>query len=131
MAAAREGPHAGAAQCAFVKRTPRAVNLSIFGVFEGTEIPTEFRLDGAFPNPFTPNSDGVNDMVSFYFRNPNSAESLVRIFDLRGALVRRLEDGLTTWDGLDDAGEPAEMGVYVFQIEMDGKFEGGTIILAR
>jgi len=106
-------------------------SLSIFGVFEGTEVPTEFRLEGAFPNPFTPNGDGINDMVSVYFHNPNGAEALLRIFDLRGALIRRLEDGLTSWDGLDDAGESVEMGVYVFQIEMDGKFEGGTIILAR
>jgi len=106
-------------------------SLSIFAVFEGAVVPTEFRLDGARPNPFTPNSDGANDVVSFYFGNPNNGEAMIRIFDLRGALVRKLENGLTSWDGLDDAGQPVEMGVYIYQIEVENKVKGGTIVLAR
>jgi gliding motility-associated-like protein len=106
-------------------------SLSIFGVFEGIDMPEEFELAGAFPNPFTPNNDGVNDIVSFYFENPDNQEAVIRIFDLRGALVRKLESGLTSWDGLDDSGEPAEMGVYVYQIEVGDKVEGNTIVLAR
>jgi len=105
-------------------------SLSIFGIFRGKTV-TEFALNGAYPNPFTPNYDGVNDVVSFYLHNPGNAETLIRIFDLRGALVRKLEDGLTSWDGLDDAAEPAEMGVYIYQIEVDGEVKGGTVVLAR
>ena len=105
-------------------------SLSIFGVFRGKTV-TEFALKGAFPNPFTPNNDGVNDMVSFYLHNPDRAETVIRIFDLRGALVRRLEDGLTSWDGLDDAAEPAEMGVYIYQVEIEGEVKGGTVVLAK
>ena len=101
-------------------------------VEEGVEAPAEFKLSGAFPNPFTPNDDGVNDAVSFYFHNPGDAsEAVIRIFDLRGALVRKLENGLTSWDGLDDGGQPAEMGVYIYQIEVEDKVEGNTIVLAR
>jgi len=46
-------------------------------------------------------------------------------------MIRKLEDGLTSWDGLDDGGEPAEMGVYIYQIEVGDKVEGSTIVLAR
>ena len=105
-------------------------SLSIFGLFKVMD-DVDFGLIGAFPNPFTPNDDGVNDMVSFYVDNPNNAETLIRIFDLRGALVRRLEDGLTSWDGLDDEGEPVEMGAYIYQVEVESQFKGGTIVLAR
>jgi gliding motility-associated-like protein len=106
-------------------------SLSIFGIFEGAVVPKEFELSGAFPNPFTPNSDGINDAVSFYFSNPSNADTMIRIFDLRGALVRKLENGLTSWDGLDDAGQAVEMGVYIYQIEVESEFEGGTIVIAR
>ncbi|MBD3183684.1 T9SS type B sorting domain-containing protein [Candidatus Poribacteria bacterium] len=105
--------------------------LSIFGIFEVSEVPGEFKLLGANPNPFTPNNDGINDTVSFYFNNPDNKDSIIRIFDLRGKLVRRLENGFTTWDGLDDEGQPVEMGVYVYQIEVDGEVKGNTIVLAR
>lgn len=105
-------------------------SLSIFGIFRGKTV-TEFVLKGAFPNPFTPNDDGVNDMVSFYMHNPDNAETVIRIFDLRGALIRRLEDGLTSWDGLDDTFEAAEMGVYIYQVEVAGEVKGGTIVLAK
>lgn len=105
--------------------------LSVFGIFQVINTPEEFNLSGAFPNPFTPNSDGVNDVVSFYFDNPNNAEAVIRIFDLRGALVRKLENGSTSWDGLDDEGMPVEMGVYIFQVELEDKVEGSTIVLAR
>ena len=70
-------------------------------------------------------------MVTFYFDNPNNADAVIRIFDLRGVLVRKLENGLTSWNGLDDEGQPAEMGVYIYQIEVEDKIEGNTIVLAR
>jgi gliding motility-associated-like protein len=111
-----------------VKATVNA--MSIFGLFRGTAV-TEFSLGGAFPNPFTPNDDGVNDIISFYVDNPNNAETVIRIFDLRGALIRKLGDGLTSWDGLDDAAQPVEMGVYIFQVEVEGQVKGGTIALAK
>lgn len=105
-------------------------SMSIFGIFMGKDV-SGFALKGAFPNPFTPNDDGVNDVVSFYIDNPDNAETIIRIFDLRGALIRRLDDGLSSWDGLDDAYESANMGVYIYQVELDGEVKGGTIVLAR
>jgi hypothetical protein len=94
-------------------------SLSIFAIFEGAIVPTEFRLDGVRPNPFTPNGDGANDKVHFHFDSPNGAEAVIRIFDLRGALVWKQENAFPGWgwDGRDDAGQPAEMGVYIYQID--------------
>jgi gliding motility-associated-like protein len=105
--------------------------LSVFAIFQVAHVPGEFSLAGAYPNPFTPNDDLVNDEVTFYFDNPNNVDAVIRIFDLRGVLVRKLENGLTSWDGLDDEGQPAEMGVYIYQIEVEDKIEGNTIVLAR
>jgi len=109
----------------------RVNSLSVFAIFQVIDLPKEFKLAGVYPNPFTPNDDGRNDVVTFYFDNPNNADAVIRIFDLRGVLVRKLENGLTSWNGLDDEGQPAEMGVYIYQIEVEDKIEGNTIVLAR
>jgi gliding motility-associated-like protein len=109
----------------------RVNSLSVFAIFQVIDLPKEFKLAGAYPNPFTPNDDDRNDVVTFYFDNPNNADAVIRIFDLRGVLVRKLENGLTSWDGLDDEGQPAEMGVYIYQIEVEDGIEGNTIVLAR
>jgi gliding motility-associated-like protein len=108
-------------------------SLSIFAVFEVERefAPAKLKLRRPTPNPFTPNNDGVNDAVSFYFDSPNNADVVIRIFDLRGALIRKLENGLTSWDGLDDGGQSAEMGIYIYQIEMNDEVKGGTIVLAK
>jgi len=106
-------------------------SLSVFAIFQVIDLPREFKLTGASPNPFTPNGDSWNNEVTFHFHNPNNADAVIRIYDLRGVLVRKLENGLTSWDGLDDEGQPAEMGVYIYQIEVEGKIEGNTIVLAR
>ena len=109
----------------------RVNSLSVFAIFQVIDLPKEFKLAGVYPNPFTPNDDGRTDVVTFYFDNPNNADAVIRIFDLRGVLVRKLENGLTSWNGLDDEGQPAEMGVYIYQIEVEDKIEGNTIVLAR
>ena len=86
------------------------------------------------PNPFTPNGDGVNDVVTLFFDNPSGVSPIVRIYDIRGSLVRELLNvGLTSaaWDGRDDAGRTMPMGLYLYQVEVGDEVGGGTITLAR
>ena len=86
------------------------------------------------PNPFTPNGDGVNDVARFEFQLHEVSvprQLTVRLYDLSGRLVRRLEQqdvirGLAgesipapAWDGTDDHGQRVVPGVYLYRISLD------------
>jgi serine protease len=65
--------------------------------------------------------------ASIAYRNDLPGRVRVRVFDVRGALVRTLEDRdapagerRASWDGRDDAGGRAAAGVYLFRIETTG-----------
>ncbi|MBA7532011.1 hypothetical protein ES705_24237 [subsurface metagenome] len=96
---------------------------------------TEFTLNKVYPRIFTPNNDGLNDVVNFEYANPNEKGVVCRIFDIRGALVRQLDIGQTetsfAWDGKDEKGRVALSGVYIYQLEGEGKVVNGTVILAK
>jgi len=96
---------------------------------------TEFTLNKVFPRIFTPNNDGLNDVVNFEYANPNEKGVVCRIFDIRGALVRQLDIGQTetsfAWDGKDEKGRVSPSGVYIYQLEGEGKVVNGTVILAK
>jgi len=96
---------------------------------------TEFTLNKVYPRIFTPNNDGLNDVVNFEYANPNNKGVVCRIFDLRGALVRQLDIGQTEtsfiWDGKDEKRKVAPSGVYIYQLEGEGKVVNGTVILAK
>ncbi|MCA9751257.1 MAG: PQQ-binding-like beta-propeller repeat protein [Gemmatimonadetes bacterium] len=77
------------------------------------------RLLGASPNP-----SRFTDPVRVRFELARSAHASVRIYDLRGARVRTLLDGVrpagsnvVVWDRNDDAGRPVAAGVYFYRFE--------------
>ena len=50
----------------------------------------------------------------------------IRLFDVRGALVRTVADGsypagdgVAHWDGRNERGEPVASGIYFFRIETE------------
>jgi hypothetical protein len=49
---------------------------------------------------------------------------------VRRNLPRELETVLY-WDGRDTAGTIVPSGVYLYQIEVDGKVLSGTVVVAR
>ncbi len=77
------------------------------------------------PNPFSPDGDGWEDFCLLKLDLPFSTASVrVRIFDLRGRLVRTLVPGDNVgsrahfiWDGLDDRGRRVAVGPYVVLVE--------------
>ena len=88
----------------------------------------------AWPNPFSPNGDGINDVAFLQFRVHELSEPrrlTVDIHDLAGRRVRRLEElevlrGLSggsiptpEWDGRDDAGRVVAPGLYLYRIHLD------------
>ena len=82
------------------------------------------------PNPFTPNGDGVNDLVEFtfpVFKIQGQKAMQLEVYTLEGRLVRRLEElaihaaGLQrlVWDGRDDGGQLLPPGLYICRVGME------------
>jgi hypothetical protein len=109
--------HSASAGCGF--GTPGYVNSQF-----REAIPPENTLE-LQPEFFTPNGDGVNDVLSIccQFDEPGMLLSVL-VFSEEGRLVRRLVEGFLAgagnrfnWDGITDAGHRAPEGVYVILLE--------------
>ncbi len=88
-------------------------------------------------NPFTPNTDGYNDAVTFYWPHFFRDDATVKIFDMRGVPMTTYEVPAgklekAAWDGKNDNGADCPGGVYIYVIEVDGKHIcSGSITLIR
>jgi gliding motility-associated-like protein len=100
---------------------------------------TEFTITQQSPSKtFTPNGDGVNDVMTIFFENPRTSEvTSAKVYDLYGAEVADLKPGAAVnsyeWDGKDKNGNLVTRGVYVYQITIaaEGKVLTGTMAVAR
>jgi hypothetical protein len=96
------------------------------------------------PNPFSPDGDGSEDatVISFVTGRPGAVVR-VRIFDRAGRHVRTItqgsyvgEEGSVVWNGYDEGGKKAGIGIYVVLVEvLDGSGEEvfvakGTVVVA-
>lgn len=86
--------------------------------------------DGGYatPNPFLPLL-GQKAFFNFRFEEPNAVYA-VRIYNLRGRLQRTLTN-TREWDGRNESGHLCEGGVYVYQIEAEGKRVNGKVVLLK
>lgn len=102
----------------------------------------EFTLTGLTPRKiFTPNGDGVNDDITLMLENPkDSIVSQAKIFDITGAEVADFQQGMVAgalgitslrWDGKGRDGETVRSGVYIYQIQSEGKIINGSIVVAK
>jgi hypothetical protein len=96
----------------------------------------EFTLNWVKPRIFTPEeSGGVINEVRFGFENPNFAEVTIKIYDISGAEIRttlrREGENVMVWDGRDNSGSIVRAGMYIYQIEADGKVLNGTVVVAK
>lgn len=90
-------------------------------------------LEIYFPNAFTPNRDGNNDIFSVIGQGIDFLE--LHIFDAWGRLIVTLHSPQEVWDGTHQ-GKDAPEGVYTFKVEaasiLGQKLKrGGTITLIR
>jgi hypothetical protein len=100
--------------------TPGCVN-SIYVV----RLPDRSRLS-VFPNPFSPDGDGVDDRAMIRYEVPLVAcTMMLKIFDVRGRMVRRLANnepcgsqGVVVWDGMTEERRRARIGVYIVFLEV-------------
>ncbi len=93
------------------------------------------------PNPFSPNSDGIDDSLTFSFDIPKSALVTVEIFDPGGvqikAVARKQKPMIVkyqaSWAGDDSLGNTLANGTYNYKItaEFDNtsKTEQGTVTI--
>jgi hypothetical protein len=90
------------------------------------------------PNPFSPDGDGRDDVVIIRHQLPiRSGLVRIRLFDVRGRKIRELLNsvpagayGDVVWDGRDDEGRLARIGIYVVFLEgIDA--QGGIVVSAK
>lgn len=92
----------------------------VVGVEDGI-LPRVTALNQNVPNPFNP-------MTTVKFSLPQAGRALLKVYDVRGSLVRTLADesfaaGVHTrvWLGKDDQGQQVSSGVYFYRLEAGGK----------
>lgn len=90
----------------------------------------KLRLDVS-PNP-------ARGRVAFSIESDQPGLQRVRLFDLRGRMVRRFEDSVSTagvrslvWDGRDAAGEDLPAGVYLVTLQVAGRSVSSRVALLR
>lgn len=88
------------------------------------------------PNPFTPNGDGVNEVVNISYkllRLTSAVPVSLDIYDLSGRRVRRVHEGEDpvgeyshVWDGRDDSNGLVPSGLYLYRLVVDVQSERET-----
>ena len=77
------------------------------------------------PNAFTPNGDGVNDLL-IPIESQNITSMRTKIFNRWGQKIHESGNRYIEWDGTFDNGEPVPTGTYYWSLIATG-FQGGTI----
>ncbi|MGD9643086.1 MAG: hypothetical protein AB7V08_10140 [Elusimicrobiales bacterium] len=94
-----------------------------------------FALTKVTARVFSPGeaSPDVN-RARFHFTN-DGGEVTIRIFDIKGSLVRRNLDsesaGVMYWNGRDQGGSMVKGGIYIYQIEAGEQVITGTVVVAK
>ncbi len=85
-------------------------------------VPTEWNLSQNYPNPFNLNT-------SFRYTMPEPAEVHITIYNINGKVVRNLLNQYQSagrheigWDGRNDKGQTVGSGVFLYQVNVKGKF---------
>jgi hypothetical protein len=98
---------------------------------DSEQLPSALFLSQNRPNPFNPSTT-----ISFGLDMP--ADVSLRIYDVRGALIRtlierRMDAGAyeTAWNGTDSKGAPVASGVYFYRLMSEGRELTRKMILLR
>ena len=86
--------------------------------------PVQHRLGDSYPNPFNPAMVIPLDLAT------DQRQVRLVIYDMLGRRVRQVWQGPLgagshrfVWDGRDEAGKAVAAGVYLYQVEVDGRVE--------
>lgn len=104
----------------------------VFDINTKGKLITDFKIS---PNPFSPDNDNVEDIISFIYTLSEKAKITLGIYDLKGNIIKKLssenyiepgEDKILTWDGKDYAKKVSKNGLYIIKFKAeatDGKEE--------
>lgn len=107
--------------------TPKTVELLVLNdeediILANATIPESYELEQNFPNPFNPTT-------TIKFGLPEASEVTLKIFNIRGQLVRTLTSGSmeagfhqVQWDATNENGVKVGSGMYFYQIQA-GEFQ--------
>jgi hypothetical protein len=109
--------HSASEACGFA--TPGIANSQIISI---ENMGGDFSLSTQI---FSPDNDGFEDVIQFHYSNLKSGTvGNLTIYNERGIRVKRLvrneylgSEGNVIWDGLSDAGNPLEIGIYIATFE--------------
>jgi hypothetical protein len=115
-----------------------AILLCAAGFLFGFSLPRA----NVYPRLFSPNGDGINDVVYFDVVNPSLATVEGRVYDASGsevgdlkpvplAAVPPLTADALMWDGKDRNGNTVPAGVYIYRISGGGQKISGTVVVAK
>ena len=97
-------------------------------------MPLQFALDQNYPNPFNP-STSIRYTVD---SRQASAPITLRVYNIRGQLVRVLVDGevepgnyQVVWDGRNDKGEDVSSGIYFYRMNTETFTKNRRLILIK
>ena len=86
--------------------------------------PVQYRLGDSYPNPFNPAVVLPLDLAK------DAVEVSLMVYDVLGRRVRQVwqrplgaGSHRFVWDGRDEAGKAVATGVYIYQVEVDGRAE--------
>jgi hypothetical protein len=108
--------------------------LQLFGTGAGSSAPvgapSHQRIElSASPNPFNPST-------TITFTAVPGTKGSVKVFNIRGELVRTIHDGEFTdqafeWFGRDDSGSSVAAGVYLVRAEAEGTVRVTKVALVK
>ena len=95
------------------------------------DLPAHLVLPQNYPNPFNP-------LTEIAFTVHRAGPGSLRVYDLKGNLVRTLLEGnqsvgrhVVAWDGRDDAGRVAPSGVYVYRLQVNDQVGARKMLLMK
>ncbi len=98
---------------------------------EATQLPAEYALHPAHPNPFNP-------LATIRYELPVRTEVTLTIYDILGREVARLVDGMqptghhqAIWNGQDHAGQAVPSGIYIAQLMTPGYTKSIKMVLLK
>ncbi|MBN2289032.1 MAG: T9SS type A sorting domain-containing protein [Candidatus Glassbacteria bacterium] len=107
--------------------------LAIYGEAGAASLPKAFSLAQNSPNPFNPATT-----IGFSLPEGFAGKVSLKVFDLRGSLVRVLVDeagqsGSFTvfWDGTDYRGRSLPSGIYLYRLQTDDFVQTRKMVLLK
>lgn len=97
------------------------INLTITSIKNSNSLPTKFKLEQNYPNPFT-------STTAIPYNLNKQSDIHVTIYDILGRVVRKFSISFQSagphyilWDGRNNLGEKVASGVYFYRLKADGE----------